>query len=374
MQPTSLMRIAGIRIVIDPTWVLVFLLVVGSLGSDYLPAAAPHLKTVTSWILAVVAALLLFASVLVHELSHALLARRAGIPVPRIRLFLFGGVSEMAAEPHEPRAELRIAAVGPLTSLAIAVAGFATSLALPGRGPSGARVMIEYLAVANLLLGLFNLLPGLPLDGGRILRALLWWHHGNLLRATRTAGRSGAVLGGLLAALGLVRALFGGWLGGMWLVVIGLFLSRAALAATESSLLRESLRGARVRLVMTRDVVTVPDHIGIDEMVREIALQRPFATYPVLAEDQYAGMVGLDQVRRVAREEWMRTPVRQIMTLAALDPPVAPDDDLLAVLERMLREDRKVFAVVADGRVVGILSRVDILKLYRVRTTLDATA
>jgi Zn-dependent protease/predicted transcriptional regulator len=368
------MRIAGIRIVIDPTWVLVFLLVVGSLGSDYLPAAAPHLKTVTSWILAVVAALLLFASVLVHELSHALLARRAGIPVPRIRLFLFGGVSEMAAEPHEPRAELRIAAVGPLTSLAIAVAGFATSLALPGRGPSGARVMIEYLAVANLLLGLFNLLPGLPLDGGRILRALLWWHHGNLLRATRTAGRSGAVLGGLLAALGLVRALFGGWLGGMWLVVIGLFLSRAALAATESSLLRESLRGARVRLVMTRDVVTVPDHIGIDEMVREIALQRPFATYPVLAEDQYAGMVGLDQVRRVAREEWMRTPVRQIMTLAALDPPVAPDDDLLAVLERMLREDRKVFAVVADGRVVGILSRVDILKLYRVRTTLDATA
>jgi CBS domain-containing protein len=232
--------------------------------------------------------------------------------------------------------------------------------------------MIEYTAVTNLLIGMFNLLPGLPLDGGRILRAVLWWHHGNLLRATRTAGRSGAALGWLLMGLGLVRLLFGGWLGGMWLVVIGLFLSRAAMATTESSLLRESLRGARVSQVMTRDVVSVPDHIGLDEMVRSIALQRPFTAYPVVAGDQYAGMIGLDQVRRVARDEWVRTPVRQVMTPAALAPPLAPDDDVLAVLERMLREDRTLFAVVADGRVFGILSRVDILKVYRVRSTLSA--
>jgi CBS domain-containing protein len=166
--------------------------------------------------------------------------------------------------------------------------------------------------------------------------------------------------------------LFGGWLGGLWLVVIGLFLSRAATATTESSLLRESLRGARVRKLMTRDVVTVPDHIGLDEMVREIALQRPFAAYPVVAGDQYAGMIGLDQVRRVAREEWVRTPVRQVMTVAALAPPVTPDDEVLAVLERMLREDRTLFAVVVEGRVAGVLSRADVLKLYRVRSTLDA--
>jgi len=372
MQPHSLMRVGGIRIVVDPTWFLVFLLVVGSLGSDYLPAAAPHLKAVTSWFLAVLAALLLFGSVLVHELSHAFLARRAGIPVPRIRLFLFGGVSEMSAEPHEPRAELRIAVAGPLTSLAIAALGFACSVALEGPKPSGARAMVEYIAVANLLLALFNLLPGLPLDGGRILRALLWWHHGNLLRATRTAGRSGAVLGWLLAALGLVRVLLGGWLGGLWLMVVGLFLSRAAMATTESSLLRESLRGARVRQLMTREVVTVPDHISLDEMVREIALQRPFAAYPVVAGDQYAGMIDLDRVRRVAREDWVRTPVRQVMTMAALAPPVAPDDDVLMVLERMLREDRNLFTVVVEGRVTGVLARVDILKLYRVRSTLDA--
>jgi len=372
MQPYSLMRVGGIRIVIDPTWVLVFLLVIGSIGTDYLPVAAPQLPVLTSWLLAVLAALLLFGSVLVHELSHAFLARRAGIPVPRIRLFLFGGVAEMAAEPHEPRAELRIAAAGPLTSLAIAALGFAGTVALEGTKPSGARALVEYLAVANLLLGLFNLLPGLPLDGGRILRALLWWHHGNLLRATRTAGRSGAVMGWLLAALGLVRVVFGGWLGGLWLVIIGLFLNRAAMATTESSLLRESLRGARVRQLMTRDVVTVPDHISLDEMVREIALQRPFAAYPVVAGDQYAGMIGLDQVRRVAREEWVRTPVRQVMTVATLAPPVTPDDEVLAVLERMLREDQSLIGVVVEGRVTGVIARIDILELYRVRSTLGA--
>jgi len=373
MHSFSLMRVAGIRIVIDPTWVLVFLLVVGSLGSDYLPAVAPHLPVIASWLLAVLAALLLFASVLVHELSHAYLARRAGIPVPRIRLFLFGGVAEMSAEPHEPRAELRIAAAGPVTSLAIAALGFAGTVALEGSRYDGARALVEYVTVANLLLGLFNLLPGLPLDGGRILRALLWWHHGNLLRATRTAGRSGAAMGWALAALGLVRLLFGGWIGGLWLVIIGLFLSRAATAHSESSLLRETLRGARVRQLMTRDVVSVPDHISLDEMVREIALQRPFAAYPVVAGDQYVGMIGLDQVRRVAREEWVRTPVRQVMTLASLVPPVTPDDDALGVLERMLREDRGLIAVVVDGRVKGVLSRIDILELYRVRSTLGAT-
>jgi Zn-dependent protease/CBS domain-containing protein len=376
MRPLSLMRVGGIRVIVDPTWFLVFALVVVSLGSDYLPAAAPHLTAFVSWILAVVAALLLFGSVLVHELSHAWLARRAGIAVPRIRLFLFGGVSEMMSEPHEPRAELRIAAAGPATSLLIAAVAYACALGLEGTSATAPRVIVEYLAVANLLLGMFNLLPGLPLDGGRILRAWLWWQHGNLLRATRTAGRVGVGLGWTLAALGFARfisgAFSGGWLGGLWLVIIGLFLSRAALATAESSLLRESLRGMRVRQLMTRDVATVPDHISLEEMVREIALHRPHDSYPVLADGQFAGVIGIDQVRHVPRDEWIRTPVRQVMTPAAMAPPLGPEDECLAALERMLREDRGLLAVVTESRLIGVLSRVDVLKLHRLRSSLDA--
>src|SRR5262245_24472695 len=306
------MRVGGVRIIIDPTWYPVFLLVVGSLGTGYLPAVAPQLPLSVTWTLAVMAAFLLFGSVLVHELSHAFLARRAGIPVPRIRLFLFGGVAEMMGEPHEPRAELRIAAAGPCISLLIGTTAHACALALDGRIAPGVSALVGYVAIANLLLGLFNLLPGLPLDGGRILRAWLWWHHGNLLRATRTAGRSGVALGWLLAALGLARVLFGGWLGGLWLVVVGLFLSRAAMATAESSLLRESLRDVRVVTLMTRDVAAVADHVSLDEFVRETALQRPHAAYPVLSGEEYAGLVAIDQVRRVPRDDWVRTPVRQV--------------------------------------------------------------
>ena len=184
MHGYSLGRVGTTRIVVDPTWLFIFALVVWSLATGYFPSLYPDLSEAEAWLMGVVAGLLLFGSVLVHELSHALLARRAGIPVPRIRLFLFGGVSEMAAEPRDPSLELRIAAAGPLTSLGLAalfrlVSGSGLAALLPGGQP-----VVDYLALINLSLGLFNLLPGFPLDGGRILRAWLWSRHGNLLRAT----------------------------------------------------------------------------------------------------------------------------------------------------------------------------------------------
>ncbi len=373
MKPYSLMRIAGIRIVVDPTWFFVFILVVASLGGGYLPVVAPQLSAIESWGLGAIAAVLLFASVLLHELSHALLARAAGIPVPRIRLFLFGGVSEMTAEPHEPRWEFRIAAAGPAVSLMIAGIAEAAAWALEGPEPSGTRALVEYLAAANLLLALFNLLPGLPLDGGRILRAWLWSRHGNLLRATRTAGRSGAAIGWGLVVMGFATFLFQNYLGGLWFIILGLFLGRAATTTTEAALLRDSLTGVRVRQLMTREVVAVPAHASLEEMVKEIALRRPHAVYPVLNGEEYVGIIAVDQVRRVPRDEWIRTPVRQIMTPAALAPSVAPEDDCLGALERMIREELQFMAVVQDGRVVGALSHRDILELYRVRSALGPT-
>jgi Zn-dependent protease/CBS domain-containing protein len=372
MRLYPLMRVAGIRIVVDPTWLFVFALVVVSLSGDYLPAAAPHLGVVATWTLGVIAALLLFTSVLVHELSHALMARRAGIRVPRIRLFLFGGVAEMAAEAHEPRAELRIAMAGPLTSLVVAgAATFAVRL-IAGAGPVWLLVLLRYVAMANLFLGLFNLLPGLPLDGGRILRAWLWSRHGNLLRATRSAGRGGAIIGFTFMGLGLALLAVQAFISGLWLIVLGFFINRAASASYETALLRDTLRGVHVRQLMVRDVVGVPDHISLEEMVAEIVTRRPHRVYPVMREAQMTGLIGIDQVRRVPRDEWIRVPVRQVMTPAALVPPAGPEEECVAALERMLRDDLMLLPVATEGRIIGVLSRRDILEHYHIRSTLAA--
>src|SRR6266446_7954516 len=236
MRGLNVMRIAGIRVMIDPSWLIIFFLLVWSLATGYFPQAHPPIEGRAAWILGVAAALLLFGSVLIHELSHALVAQRAGVSVPRIRLFLFGGVSEMASEPPDPRSEVRIAAAGPLTSFALAVFFFVIVMSgLPSIVPGG-RQLVEYLAALNLALGLFNLLPGFPLDGGRILRAWLWSRHGNLLRATRTAGRAGSFLGYGLMAFGLRELILGSLLGGIWMILIGMFLNQAAGASSREVL------------------------------------------------------------------------------------------------------------------------------------------
>jgi CBS domain-containing protein len=274
----------------------------------------------------------------------------------------------MAAEPHAPRAELRIAAAGPAMSLFIALLAGTASLLFQEQ--SGMRALCEYLSLSNLLLGLFNLLPGLPLDGGRILKAWLWSRHGNLLRATRTAGRGGAVLGFTFVGLGLLFIYWQDWLSGIWFGILGLFLQRAASASYETALLRDTLSGVRVRALMTREVITVPDHISLEELVQEHVLRRPHAAFPVVSGDALLGMISIAQVRRVPRDEWVRTPVRQIMTPLASQPPVTPEDDSVAVLERMIREDASPLPVVQDGRLIGILSRRDVLKVFQVRATL----
>jgi len=374
MRAFNLMQIAGIRVVIDPSWLFIFFLVVWSLATGYFPEAYPPIHGGPAWILGVVAALLLFGSVLVHELSHALLARRAGIPVPRIRLFLFGGVSEMASEPQNPGAEVRIAAAGPLTSFGLAVLFYLLSVTGLPSIVNGGRQVVDYLAALNLALGLFNLLPGFPLDGGRILRAWLWARSGNLLSATRAAGRAGSIVGFGLIGLGLLQLVLNHNLGGLWLMVIGMFLNQAATASYEFLRLRDTLSGYRVRQVMTQPVITVPEHASLEELAHEYFFRHPRGSFPVTSGtgDQFAGMVSLEQLKGVPREEWTRTPVRRIMTPAALLRPLDPDDTCATALEVMVRGDVGRLPVIAGGRIAGILSRRDIMQLFKVRSDLGS--
>ena len=372
MRGFNVMRIAGIRVMVDPSWLIIFFLLVWSLATGYFPQARPPIEGRAAWVLGVAAALLLFGSVLVHELSHALVAQRAGVSVPRIRLFLFGGVSEMTSEPPDPRSEVRIAAAGPLTSFALAFAFYAILLSgLPSIVPGG-RQLVVYLSALNLVLGLFNLLPGFPLDGGRLLRAWLWARSGNLLSATRKAGRAGSVVGFGLMGLGLIELVKGGNLGGLWFMVIGIFLNQAASASYESLLMRDTLSGCRVRQIMTQPVIAVPEHASLDELARDYFFRHPRGSFPVSSGELFAGMVSLDQLKSVPRDEWLRTPVRQIMTPAERLRPLGPEDDCTTALEAMVREEVGRLPVVSGGRIVGILSRRDVMQLLKVRSDLGS--
>lgn len=227
-QPLSglrLLRLLGIDIYINRTWLIIFALVAWNLAGGYFPAALPGLAAGWHWLLGVLGALLLFACVLAHELAHSVVARRHGLPISGITLFLFGGVSNLTESPHDPATEFKVAVVGPLSSLLLAGLFYLLFSVRPG---PPLTALLAYLAVVNLLLAVFNVLPGFPLDGGRILRAALWWKTRNLTRSTLLAASVGAGVGWGLVFLGLLRVAAGDPLGGVWLVVIGLFLRSAA--------------------------------------------------------------------------------------------------------------------------------------------------
>jgi Zn-dependent protease/CBS domain-containing protein len=246
----QLFRVRGIPVRIDAGWLLIFCLVTWSLAAGYFPHVLPARSTAMYWLQGIAAALLLFGSVFLHELSHALAAVDQGVPVGGITLHVFGGVSQLDAEPPTPRAEALIAIVGPLTSFAIA--GLCLIANRTIEGSPAFHALASYLAVINLMVGVFNLIPGFPLDGGRILRATLWWWTGRLGHATRIASRCGSVVAALLIGLGAVRALAGDLVGGLWLALIGLFLQQAARSAWDLMRVRARLEPLRVQDLMTR--------------------------------------------------------------------------------------------------------------------------
>jgi Zn-dependent protease len=246
----QIFRVAGIPVRVDASWLLVFALIAWSLASGYFPHVLPELTPGAAWLHAVTAAALLFASVFLHELSHALVARRQGVRVSGIRLHVFGGVSELESEPATPHAEFLIAVVGPLTSFALAALCY--SLGRTWAGVPWLTALTGYLTAVNLIVGLFNLVPGFPLDGGRLLRAMLWWWSGRLGWATRWASRAGSLFAFVLIGLGAVRAAAGELVGGLWFILIGLFLHQAARSSAAMVRMYDRLEPLRVADVMRR--------------------------------------------------------------------------------------------------------------------------
>jgi Zn-dependent protease/CBS domain-containing protein len=359
MRSVTLFHVRAIPVRIHPSWLAVYGLIAWTLAVGYFPRVLPDVTVAAHWIGALIAALLLFVSVFLHELSHSLVALRYGIPVSGITLHIFGGVSEMEREPDHPGAEMAIAVAGPLTSFGVAALCALLGPLTPTESITAA--IARYLAFVNVAVGIFNLVPGFPLDGGRVLRALLWKVKGDLAAATRAASRVGTAFALALMVLGVWRALAGDFLGGLWLVAIGFFLRQAADLSYHQVVLRGALAPRRVADVMTRGVVAVPPTLLVPDLVDKYFWPHHVTSFPVVDGDRVLGLVSLRDLDRVPRESWPTVTVRELMRPVAPDLVVSPRESLWTALERVSRNGLGRVAVVDDGSLVGYLSVKDIL-------------
>jgi Zn-dependent protease/CBS domain-containing protein len=352
-------KIGGIEIGIHYTWILIFGLVSWSLAAGYLPQLYPGWTTLVYWVTGVIAALLLFVSVLIHELAHSFVARRRGMQVSSITLFLLGGVSNLEDEPEKPKAEFAMAIVGPLTSLVLAGIfwGFAR---LVSDSQSPLAAILEYLALINALLAGFNLLPGFPLDGGRVLRSILWGTTGDLVKATNIVSVIGQLLGWAIIAFGFFELLTGNFIGGIWFAFIGWFLTSSAGAGRREINLRQHLKNVKVKSIANIHTRTISPDTTVADMVTDIFRSHYGRAVPVCSDGRPLGIVTTTDVRELPQERWSETRVDQIMTREPLYT-VNPDDDLYDALRMLAKHDINQVLVLQDGQCVGLLSRADIL-------------
>jgi len=362
--------VAGIDLAIHPSWLVIAFLITYSLAEAQFPLQFPGWTTALYWIVASATALLFFASVVAHELSHALVARRFGLKVEGITLFIFGGATSIDQDSRTPREEALIALAGPVTSILIGgvLLGVDLLIAQPQVG-----ALVGWLGVINLVLGAFNLIPGFPMDGGRVLRALLWRVRGDRLEATRNAALVGRILAYVLIGFGVFIALNGNPLSGIWLALIGWFLSNAAETTVAQAGVERSLRGMRVRDAMDDTPPSVSPNESVADLVQERMLRGEDRSFLVRHDDGVlAGMVTLSDVRRLARENWPEARVTDIMTRFGDLATIGPDAPLTDALRLIQERDVGQLPVIGeDVRVpLGIVTRRGILRLIEARLKL----
>jgi len=365
-------KIMGIPVRIHYTLWLVFILIAWSLAYGYMPRQYPELGVATYWAIGIASAIILFASVLIHELSHSYIAKKNGLPIARITLFFFGGVSEMSEEPQDPGLEVRMAAAGPLMSFLIAgvlgglwyVAGFA-------KAPVSVVATLGYGALINAVLGVFNLVPAFPLDGGRVFRGSLWGRSKNLVGATRTATRVSETISLLMMFGGFVAIIFGDFVDGIWIVVLGWFIKSGAETSLRQTLIGEVLSGITVNDIMTRDVLTVPPDITVNQLVTNYFLVHPHGGYPVVKDGEIRGIVTLQCARAVPKERRDFETVQQAMIPCERTVMVKPTMSALDAMRKMAREKVGRLLVVEGARLLGIVTRGDVLRTIQTRQELD---
>ena len=362
----SIGKAFGISLRLNYSWFIVFALVTWALAANYFPANYPTWNLTTSIFAGAVTSLLFFGSVLAHGLMHSVVAQKAGISVRSITLFIFGGVSEITEEPKQPKDELRIALAGPLTSLVIGAIFWAIWFWLRGTAEFVTAVAF-WLGWINIFLAGFNLIPGFPLDGGRVLRSIMWLRGGNLRTATRTASNIGRGVGYFFIFGGIWLIFWGNWFNGLWLAFIGWFLENAAVGSYRQLALRDTLQGHTVSEVMTRDCLTVHPELSVEQLVNEHILSSGWRCFPVVADGRVTGLVTIHNIKAVPRDLWGTKMVKEVMTPFDNLKWVQPNEGLSTLIRILTEDDVNQVPVVENHNIVGIVGRDNLLSFVSVR-------
>ena len=361
--------IFGIDIRIDSSWLFIFVLVTWGLAQHYFPSQYPHWSPLYSLLIGLIASLLLFSSVLAHELTHSLVARSRGEKVRNITLFLFGGVAEITDEPKTPAKEFIIAVAGPLSSFFIAALFFGV-----WRGMQGVSepivALARYLALINGILAVFNMIPGFPLDGGRVLKAIVWRITGDVKRATRVASVSGQVIAFLLIVFGISQILRGYFVDGLWTILIGWFIHSAAVRGYRHVLIRESLKDVRAQDLMDSAFESIDGALTVQELIEDYILKKKARSFLITERGALAGIVCLEDVKAVPADKRAATTVREIMTARDALEVVSPQTDGNKILAKLSNGKVHQVPVIEGGKVKGLVCRADILDYLHLHSNL----
>ena len=354
--------IMGIPIRVHFSWLIIFGIITWSLSTFYFPHELPSLSVRYYWFSGALAALLLFVSVAIHEMAHSFIAGRYKLPISGITLFIFGGVSYMKGEPSDPRAEFNIAIAGPLSSFFLAALFFVGCRVLPN---DMVRALFNYLLQLNFLLGMFNLIPGFPMDGGRVVRAYLWSKTKDFFYATRKAASYGEKSALLIITFGFFLIL-AGISGGLWLMLIGWFLFNSAHESHQQVSFQESLRGVKVKDIMVRDIITMTADLSLDEAVNNYFLKYGYGGFPLVNGKSFLGFISLKDIRDIPRSLWKNKKAADAFVPSDKSWEIDQDSDAMKALELMINEDRGRLAVVKDGSITGMITRNGIAKYMQI--------
>jgi Zn-dependent protease len=368
----SLFKILGFEVWIDISWLILAVLITWSLAVGFFTGAFVGLSSNTYWLMGAAGAIGIFGSIVFHELWHSIVARRYGLSMKGITLFIFGGVAEMKDEPPNAKAEFMMAIAGPISSMFLSI-GFLTVYQLVRNGglPISIVGVIYYLGFINGLLAAFNLIPGFPLDGGRILRSALWAWKKNLKWATNIASNIGSTFGVFLIFLGLFSFLAGNVIGGLWYFLIGMFLRNAARMSYQQVLMKQYLEGEPVERFMNPDLVTVPPSISVKELVENYIYMHHFKMFPVIKGKKLVGCVATDQVKDIPSKEWSGHTVGEIAESCSSENTIGPNEDAMDALTAMHKTGKSRLMVVDGDKLLGLISLRDLLQFLSLKLDLE---
>ncbi|MBF7096050.1 site-2 protease family protein [Alkalibacter mobilis] len=362
-------KVKGIDIEINLSWIVIFALLTYTLATNYLPSVFDGIETTTAWLISGLMAVLFFTSVLLHELSHSIVANGLGVEVKRITLFIFGGLAQMEKDVDQPVKELKIAIAGPAMSVFLSILFYGAGtlmdfleLSLVFREPA------YYLSTVNLILAVFNLVPAFPLDGGRVLRAILWKATGDRKKATRITSGMGSFFGYLLIFNGIFLAFGGNVFNGLWMLFIGWFITQAAQTGYQQVLMDDIFNKICVKEFMTKNVVSVEYHVNLADLVEEYFLRYKYSIFPVIRINDIMGIVSLNEIKKVDRTLWAETTVASVAYPLNDNLVVSPSDCVSKAMDKAFKNNVGRVLVMEGGELLGIVSKTDILNYLRIQS------